>query len=403
MSPDVNSFSLWPISYDSPVVDLGFELEELRAYRPHGTTPDWLFFQLKDILHSAESLMSLRLEGNTTEIVEYAQARQYGDFVKEPIKEISNYEKALTHIMRHLENEGDIDGDLICTLHEIVVDGLTPVQAGGDGDMHPGQYSFIKEEGIRRVGSETTGKYHYPPVFPDNAKYMQRLFEFIETDHGKKYDAIKIGQAHQHFAWVHPFNNGNGRVGRLLTHAMLIKANFSVAGLLTPSSIFCGDRSEYNARLSACDDLSNNIAKEEWLVYVLGGIVKEFKKVTNLMDFDFVKKHILLSAINGAYEHGKIEQNDHRILKCVYHLESFKTGDTADLELASAYRSRLLGGMLEKGLIKKKAEKGRIYQVNYLHPQLMYGVLKALEYQRMLPPPDQMLARAISKERTEIE
>jgi hypothetical protein len=155
--------------------------------------------------------------------------------------------------------------------------------------------------------------------------------------------------------------------------------------------------------LSACDDLSNNISKEEWLIYVLGGIVKEFKKVTNLMDFDFVKKKILLSAIDGAYEHGKIEQNDHKILKCVYHLESFKTGDTADLELASAYRSRLLGGMLEKGLIKKKAEKGRIYQVNYLHPQLMYGVLKALEYQRMLPPPDKMLARAISKERTKFE
>ena len=121
------------------------------------------------------------------------------------------------------------------------------------------------------------------------------------------------------------------------------------------------------------------------------------------MDFEFVKKNILLSAINGAYEQGKIEQNDHKILKCVYHLESFKTGDTADLGLVPAYRSRLLSAMLEKGLIKTKIKKGRIYQVNYLHPQLMYGVLKALEYQRMLPPPDKMLANAISQERSQFE
>lgn len=399
MSTDIKNFELWKPEYDSPIVDKIIDLEQLRSYTPSGSTPEWLFFQLKNILHTAESLMSLRLEGNTTEIVEYAQAKLEGNIVKEPIKEVSNYEKALLHTIQYLSGGGAIDGNLICELHKIVVEGLTPSQAGGDGDAHPGQYSFIKEEGIRRVGGELTGTYYYPPVFPLNVKYMNRLFEFINTDHGKKYDAIKIAQVHQHFAWVHPFENGNGRVGRLLTHAMLINAGFSVAGLLTPSSIFCIDRREYNNKLSACDEPENTKAKEEWLLYVLSGITREFKKVEHLMNFEFVKKNILLTAIKGAYAHNKIEENHYKILMCIYHMEHFKSGDTESLKLNASYKSRIIKDMLKIGLIHPTKDGGRLYQVNYSHPQLMYGVLKALKYQDMLPSADQRLAKAIEEER----
>jgi Fic family protein len=393
-------FELWIPSYESDVVNDIIELEGLRAYRAAGSTPAWLFSQLKSIFHAAESLMSLRLEGNNTEIIEYAQAILDNNLKKEPIREINNYEKALQHTIEHINNNGEIDDELICELHEIVVEGLTPVQAGGDGDAHPGQYSFVKEEGLRRVGNKATGNYHYPSVHPANVRYMGRLFEFIEETHGVKYDAIKIAQVHQHFAWIHPFNNGNGRVGRLLTYAMLMKAGFSVEGLMTPSSIFCTDREEYNQRLSACDRLDDIEAQQAWLAYVFKGIIREFTKVRQLMDFDFVQKSILAAAIKGGYENGKIEDHHYNILMYVYHLKTFKKKDTQEYKVSESYRSRIIGEMSEAGLIKPIKKGGRIYQVNYLHPQLMFGILKALQYQEMLPTADQRLAQAVEKNRS---
>ena len=57
---------------------------------------------------------------------------------------------------------------------------------------------------------------------------MQELVAFINENHPPKYDLIKVALAHHRFGWIHPFGNGNGRVVRLLTYALLIKYGFTL-------------------------------------------------------------------------------------------------------------------------------------------------------------------------------
>jgi Fic family protein len=76
---------------------------------------------------------------------------------------------------------------------------------------------------------------------------MDELFDFLRTEHDSKYDLIKIALAHHRFAWIHPFHNGNGRVVRLFTYALLIERGFNVrqGRVLNPSAVFCMNRDRY--------------------------------------------------------------------------------------------------------------------------------------------------------------
>ena len=90
---------------------------------------------------------------------------------------------------------------------------------------------------------------------------MTELEAFINRADPPKYDLIKVALAHHRFAWVHPFGNGNGRVVRLLTYAMLIKYGFrvnAVGQLLNPAAVFCADRNAYCARLGDADAGTND-------------------------------------------------------------------------------------------------------------------------------------------------
>ncbi|CAH2789710.1 MAG: Fic domain protein, YP3572 type [uncultured Paraburkholderia sp.] len=69
---------------------------------------------------------------------------------------------------------------------------------------------------------------------------MAALVAFINHQHQPKYDLMKVALEHHRFGWVHP-GNGNGRVVRLLTYALLIKYGFNVqkgGRVLNPAAVF---------------------------------------------------------------------------------------------------------------------------------------------------------------------
>jgi Fic family protein len=121
-------------------------------------------------------------------------------------------------------------------------------------------------------------------------QYMAELVAFINSDDPQKYDLMKVALAHHRFAWIHPFGNGNGRVVRLLTYALLIKYGFNVrAGgrVLNPTAVFCNDRDRYYTMLGKADSgLSEG--SEAWCIYVLEGMLNELRKVDRLTDIHFL-------------------------------------------------------------------------------------------------------------------
>src|SRR5690606_17083033 len=122
---------------------------------------------------------------------------------------------------------------------------------------------------------------HLPPDAVQVPGYMAELVAFVNRLDPPKYDLIKVALAHHRFAWVHPFSNGNGRVVRLLTYAMLIKYGFQVSAagrLLNPAAVFCADRNRYYTMLARSDS-GEPAELESWCTYVLGGIRDEMEKV----------------------------------------------------------------------------------------------------------------------------
>ena len=82
-------------TFDSRLTDLVIELDHLRKKRLGGTTHPHVFFQLKSIFQTLESIGSARIEGNNTTISEFIETKlEEREYVNEQIQEIRNIEKA---------------------------------------------------------------------------------------------------------------------------------------------------------------------------------------------------------------------------------------------------------------------------------------------------------------------
>jgi Fic family protein len=211
---------------------------------------------------------------------------------------------------------------------------------------------------------------------------MDELFDFLRTEHDSKYDLIKIALAHHRFAWIHPFHNGNGRVVRLFTYALLIERGFNVrqGRVLNPSAVFCMNRDRYYDMLSAADSGDKN-GLTTWCEYVLEGILVELSKIDRLSDYKYLSKNILRPAVACAQERELITKLEAAILKVAIEKIIFKAADIEHLMPGKIpqERSRIVRRMKELRLIEPIKEKGRNYVLELSRGPLLRGIIKSLE------------------------
>lgn len=124
--------------------------------------------------------------------------------------EVKNHQAVLQYLFNYLGNTKKIDEEFIRKLHSILMNGIRD-DAG-----------FYRRHGVRIVGSNVpTANYLKVPV----------LMEDIAKDIKKKQKDIilHVSNIHARFEQVHPFSDGNGRIGRLILVAMLLIANIAPA------------------------------------------------------------------------------------------------------------------------------------------------------------------------------
>ncbi len=373
-------------AFDSALMESLTKLEGLRHMHlgiGASTRPE-LFFDLKTIFHLLESLGSARIEGNNTTISELVENRIFEDAVDAAtanFMEISNVENAMCFIDEHVEQGQSITRPLLLELHKLAVDGL-PLPPQGEGDSTPGEY--------RKAQVNISNSAHMPPFDPQ--PYMQELLDFINAECRIQVDLLKIALAHHRFTWVHPFNNGNGRVVRLLTYAMLIQKGFNVRSgrILNPSAIFCGDRTLYNERLAGADTGTDE-GLLTWCEYVTKGLQVEIQKIDQLLNHDFLRDRIIMPAIKMAHDHKSISEVDAKILEVGAKKQVFKAADIKDILPSehAADRSRRLARLKEMKLIRPSKGAQRTYILNLSTGILLRGVIRALGDEGMIPIPDE--------------
>lgn len=365
--------------FDSSITDLIIELDHLRRKKIGGTTPASIFFQLKRIFHTLESIGSARIEGNNTTITDFIENKSSEIITtNEDILEIENIEKSMLYIDENIDNI-EIQRLFTSELHKHIVEGLSSPPKG-EGDKNPGLY---RPNDISISKSE-----HKPPAPFQINGYMDDLFKFINTSHPSKYDLLKTAIAHHRFVWIHPFGNGNGRTVRLFTYAMLVKQGFNVnlGRIVNPSAVFCNDRDLYYKYLSIADKGTKN-GILEWSEYVLSGLKTEIEKIDRLSDYKYLKKNILYSALAFSRENNRITEIEYKILKIAI---DKKIIQAADLQVVfpdkhNAEISRNIRRLKDKQLLTPEKENGRKYIISFQNKILLKGIIRALDENGFLP------------------
>ena len=366
-------------AFDSPLVDVLTELEHLRRLQLAGTTPAPVFFQLKRVFHMLESLGSARIEGNHTTLADYVESSLEGNATTgDHLREIANIEQAMAYVESSMAPGAVVSEHFIRELHAMAVRDLVR-----EGDATPGAY---RATAVRIAQSS-----HLPPEAVQVPGYMQELVAFINRADPPKYDLIKVALAHHRFGWVHPFGNGNGRVVRLLTYALLIKYGFNVkAGgrVLNPTAVFCSDRDQYYTMLSTADS-GTPAGLEQWCVYVLQGVLAELKKVDQLTRYDYLTNQILNPALHYARGRSLITAQEEAVLAAAIKKGVVKAADLSSAmpNLNATQRTYQIKRLVERKMLQPIGPNSRQYTIGFDNSYLMRGVIHALSNESFISAP----------------
>lgn len=369
------------IGFDMPITDAIMELEKLRYKRLGGSTWPCIFFQLQHIFHMLESIGSSRIEGNNTTIMDYVetaklnnpQPKLFGD--KDDIKQIQNGEIAMQYIEENIDNI-EINKHFLRELHVLTVDGLDPNK---EGARNPGLF--------RSDNVKITKSNHIPPDYTQVDAMMDELITFVNEDCPPKYDLLKVAIAHHRFVWIHPFENGNGRVVRLFTYAMLLKKNifFSKERIVNPTAVFCSDRQKYYDYLSMADEGTDE-GLIAWAEYMLAGLRIEIEKIDKLLDYDYLLNTILMPTINDASERGYINETEYKVLKVAVQKQIFQASDVADvLGKNGPEVSRIIRSLKDKNMLMPVQENARKYFPLFNNSKLIRSIITKLDENGFLP------------------
>lgn len=209
-----------------------------------------------------EAVLSTQIEGTEASLVdllEYeAQAEQAERRVD--IREIANYIDALLFGLERVE-ELPLSLRLIREIHERLMTGVR----GGEPTKTPGE--FRRSQNWIGGPSPATARFVPPPV--DQMMASLHELEHFFHDDSKLPILIRVGLAHAHFETIHPFLDGNGRVGRLLITFLLAHEKILSEPILYLSIFFKRNRQDYYDRLQAIREKGD---WEGWLAFFLEGV-----------------------------------------------------------------------------------------------------------------------------------
>lgn len=370
------------IGFEMPITDAIMELEKLRYKQLSGTTRPKVFYQLKHIFHILESIGSSRIEGNNTTVMDYVETAKlqndqqhlFGN--EEDIREIRNVENAMGYIEQHVGEIG-INKMLLRELHSLTVQGLS---ADREGAVHPGRF--------RLSNVRISGSAHLPPDFTQVEPLIDELIDFINREDAPKYDLLKIAIAHHRFVWIHPFENGNGRVVRLFTYALLLHKNIvkSDERIINPTAVFCSDRSAYYAHL-ALADRGTDEGLIAWAEYVLSGLKIELEKIDKLIDYAYLQRHILLPTLDDARNNRYISDVEFNVLKVTVNRQVIQAADLKSVlaDKTGPEISRIIRALVDKKMLCPIYENARKYTIAFSSSLLIRSILTVLDRNDFLP------------------
>ncbi|MFM2275703.1 MAG: hypothetical protein RL211_1575 [Pseudomonadota bacterium] len=211
-----------------------------------------------------EAVLSSQIEGtqSTLEDVLAFEADATQNDTPKDVEEVVNYVRAMNHGLKRLSQDFPLSLRLVREIHGELM------QKVRGGDKSPGEFR-TSQNWIGGAGSSLSSALFVPPPPQELMAALGAFESFLHE--GKKTVPllIRCGLAHAQFETIHPFLDGNGRVGRLLITLMLCEDKALSRPLLYLSVYLKAHRAEYYDRLTAIRSQGH---WEPWLKFFLRGV-----------------------------------------------------------------------------------------------------------------------------------
>lgn len=210
-----------------------------------------------------EAVLSSQIEGTQSSLSDLLlfELDEMPGVPVDDVEEVSSYVAALHHGLKRIRDDGfPISSRLIRELHNILI------SSGRGSDKQPGEYRRSQNW----IGGSRPGNARYvPPPHTHVPDLMGNLENFLHDKPSRTPTLIKAGISHVQFESIHPFLDGNGRLGRLLITLLLCSERVLIEPTLYLSLYFKQNRDEYYQRLQ---DVRETSAWHEWLEFFLIGV-----------------------------------------------------------------------------------------------------------------------------------
>lgn len=217
-----------------------------------------------------EAVLSSQIEGTQSSLQNLlaAEAQLFDPDTPKDVAEVANYVRAMNHGLARLA-ELPVSVRLIREIHAELLQGVR------GGRLQPGELRTT-QNWIGPAGCTLHEATFVPPPPQEVPQALADLERFLHTGNGLP-PLVQVGLAHAQFETIHPFLDGNGRIGRLLITFLLTEKRLLSKPVLYLSHYFKQHRDEYYDRLQAVRDAGD---WEGWLAFFLDGVIEVSREAT---------------------------------------------------------------------------------------------------------------------------
>jgi len=337
-------------TWDDPQINTMLEdatraLGELNAFTMIVPNVD-IFIQMHI---TKEANTSSKIEGTRTQIDEVLSAKENIDPEKrDDWQEVRNYIDAMNYAIKELDTI-PLCNRLIKDIHGILLSSVR-----GESKQ-PGE--FRKSQNWIGGASINTAKF-IPPNHTKVSELMSDLEKFLHNDEVQVPHLIKIAIAHYQFETIHPFLDGNGRIGRLMITLYLVST-----GLLKKPSLYLSDFIERNKSLyyESLTFVREQNDLTSWIKFFLEAVIETASSGVETFQNILALKQEMDALI---LEFGKKSHNAAKISELLYQKPVVTLNDVIDfLDVSKQTANVLLKEFEEKGILKETTgyQRNKIY------------------------------------------
>ncbi len=332
--------------------------------------PSGVMKALADLVRAMNCYYSNLIEGHDTHPVDIERALK-NDYSADPVKRMLQLEAKAHVAVQSWIDQGGLTGKAvtaaaICEIHRRFGELLPPEllkvtnpDTGEELQLIPGE---IRRRDVK-VGR------HFPVSPGAVPRFLERL-EKVYAGLGRSETILAAAAGHHRVLWIHPFLDGNGRVARLLSHAVLLES-LQTGGVWSVARGLARAEGRYKRHLIDCDgprrndlDGRGNLSEEalaEFTTFFLETCLDQVRFMESLVQPDRLRDRILIW-VEEEVRADSLPTKSGKILEAVLYRGELPRGDVpAVLDTSERSARRVVSALLERGVLVSESSRAPLF------------------------------------------